>query len=115
MIDQAHHHLAHVDEVLSAHLVVVHDGPLDLAIDLIGKVLSLFAERLHLLSCVRQDVLESLGRVPLDLLSSDLVLSVNPPSQDVLLLEELLFLLQKLLIPCLKLGLGLFLQRLSLS
>ena len=42
--------------------------------------------------------MESLGGVPLDLLGGYLVLSVDPPSEDVLLLDELLFLLELSLI-----------------
>jgi len=59
--------------------------------------------------------LESLGGVPLDLLGGNLVLSVDPPSEDVLLLEKLLFLLEELLVADVELGPRFLLQALGLS
>lgn len=115
MIDKAHHHLAHVDEVLSRHLIIVHCCSLHLSVDLIGEVLSLFSQTLNLFRSVWQNVLESLGRISLDLLGSDLIFIVYPPCDNVLLLEKFLLLLQELLVPSLKFDFGFFLQTLSLT
>jgi hypothetical protein len=59
--------------------------------------------------------LESLGGVSLDLLGGYLVLSVDPPSEDVLLLEELLLLLEELLVANVELGPRFLLQALGFS
>lgn len=59
--------------------------------------------------------MESLGGVPLDLLGGYLVLSVDPPSEDVLLLEELLLLLEELLVADVELGPRFLLQALGFS
>lgn len=49
------------------------------------------------MSYIRENVLEGLGGVALDPLGLDLVLGVDSPLEDVLLLEELLLLLHELL------------------
>ena len=59
--------------------------------------------------------MESLGGVSLDLLGGYLVLSVDPPSEDVLLLEELLLLLEELLVANVELGPRFLLQALGFS
>lgn len=87
LIDKAHHHLTHVDEIFSRHIIIVHDSSLNLSEDLISEILSLLPEAFNLLGRVRQYVLKSLGRVPFDLLSGYLILGINPPSYNVLFLE----------------------------
>jgi hypothetical protein len=59
--------------------------------------------------------LEGLGGVFLDALGFNLILSVDSPGQHILLLEKLLFLLEKLLIADFEFVARLPLQTLSLS
>lgn len=127
LVDESEHHLTHVNEVLSSQVIVHHDDPLHLLINLVSEVLRLFSQRVHFLSGLCMEVNkvnrrylwedEFIGFYWVGLHSFCLLLlaTLYSPEVHVLLLEELLLGLHELGISGFEDAFGLFSQMLSFS